>query len=116
MIVLNIGLILVALVCLAYILRMKFLTLYSREKFAFFIVTAGTTLISQYLFQGGAVQADINAAINTPGFMLRIKIVTGQLTISDQLISSLLIAGFIWVTYGIFLNWNRKTRDDDKKL
>ncbi|OQP59250.1 hypothetical protein A3860_38000 [Niastella vici] len=93
MLVLNVILIVTVLICLAYILRLKYLKLYTRERFAWFIVMAAMTLVSPYLFRGG---------------------LQGK-PLEDKLISFLLIAMVIWFMYALFINWDRKQQKDEDK-
>jgi hypothetical protein len=112
MIVLNIFFILGILVCFAYILRLKWLKFNCRQKIIIYNITAGTTLISQFL--GGAVQGGIDATYNALGFILRVNLLIGQVSFGERIISAILISFFILVMFGIFLNWNQKNSDEGK--
>lgn len=114
MIVLNVTLIVCLFACFAYILKLRYVKLHTRERFGWFIVTAATTMVSPYLFQGG-LQVKIKTGIKTRIFNITADITIGQLSIEDKIISFVLIAMVIWFMYGLFINWDKKQRDDDKK-
>jgi hypothetical protein len=99
-------LLLIILGCLIYILVLKYFKKYTRERFAFFIVSGMVTLGSSFLIQIYSSQGYVSALIKTSNIIFETKFSLYQTDIKDHVITLILLIMLMRFMLRLHKNWD----------